>query len=228
MIGDAGRVHRLVVEAMSGGAPAGALAIHRRLAEAWGCGTAAEGLRRALVLLADHELNASTFATRVTVSTGASLAAGLLSGMATLTGPLHGGAAAAARAFVAQAAKDGPEATVAGYLDQGRKIPAFGHPLYPQGDCRAAALLQAVPPPAAYERLRQAVEAMTGELPNIDFALAVLGARLRLPAEAAFTLFAVARSVGWLAHAMEQAEAGTLIRPRADYVGPLAAAAGGR
>lgn len=198
----------------------GALPLHRRVAGAWGRPRAAEPVRRALVLLADHELNASTFATRVAVSTGASLAAGLLAGLATLSGPLHGAASAGVQALAESAARHGAEAAVRACLAEGRSLPAFGHRLYPDGDCRAAALLEGLELPPVYTELRAAAEAATGEAPNVDFALAALARSFALPAEAPLLLFALARSVGWLAHALEQAETGELIRPRAHYVGP--------
>ena len=199
--------------------------IHRRLADQWGCGAAgADAVRRALVLLADHELNASTFAARVTASTGASLAASVLAGLCALSGPLHGGAALQVHALVAEAQRSGAEPAVRTWLAQGRPIPGFGHPLYPGGDPRALALLRVLRPPPHMRTLAQTVEAIVGEQPNIDFALAVLVHALRLPHDAAFILFLVARCAGWLAHALEQLASGYLIRPRARYIGtPVAA-----
>lgn len=196
------------------------LALHQRLAKAWGCDEASDVLRRALVLLADHELNASTFAARVTVSTGASLAAGVLAGLATLTGPLHGRAAAGVRELLDAARSQGADAAVRDRLAQGRPMAGFGHPLYPAGDPRATALLQRLAVPPELEQIRDAVEDLVGERPNIDFALAALTTTYRLPQEAPLVLFALARSVGWLAHALEQVTTGRLIRPRARYVGP--------
>lgn len=215
-----------LVAALAGallGAPAAeeeGAALHERVARAWGRPQAAEPIRRALVLLADHELNASTFATRVAVSSGASLAAGLLAGLAALSGPLHGAASAAVQALAESAQRLGPEAAVRACLAEGRSLPAFGHRLYPEGDCRAAALLERLELPPAYAGLRTAAEAATGEAPNIDFALAALAEIWALPRQAPLLIFALARSIGWLAHALEQAEAGGLIRPRAHYVGP--------
>lgn len=173
----------------------------------------------ALCLLADHELNASTFAARVTISTGASLSAGVLSGLATLTGPLHGRAAMTLLPMVSAVGAVGAEAAVRARLRQGLDFPAFGHPLYVHGDPRAHALLGRLAVPSAYAGLALWVERLAGERPNIDFALAALTASHRLPAEAPLVLFAIGRCVGWLAHALEQAESGHLIRPRARYVG---------
>src|SRR5690606_11460778 len=123
---DAASLFHALAGSLTGPAGSGK-AIHCRLATAWGRPDAADLLRRALVLLADHELNASTFAARVAVSTGASLAAGTLAGLCTLTGPNHGGAAAELQALVREAERSSAEAAVRQWLGQGRRIPAFGH-----------------------------------------------------------------------------------------------------
>ena len=215
---EAAEVLATVADAMLGSSAAAAL--HQRLAKVWGRADASDLIRRSLVLLADHELNASTFATRVTVSTGASLAAGVLGGLATLTGPLHGGAAAGVRELMDAASSQGAEAAIRDRLAQGRPMAGFGHPLYPAGDPRAAALLQRLQVPPGLAEIRDLVEDLVGERPNIDFALAALTETCRLPRQAPLVLFALARSVGWLAHALEQVTTGRLIRPRARYVGP--------
>jgi citrate synthase len=172
------------------------------------------------VLVADHELNASAFAARVAASTGASLAAAALAGLATLSGPRHGGATAAVRTFAAEAEQLGPRPAIANRLVEDRALPGFGHPLYPDDDPRAAALLARFAPPPGLDALRDAVRAATGLAPNIDFALMAACESLGLPPDAPFALFAVARCAGWIAHAIEQGQADTLIRPRARYVGP--------
>ena len=195
-------------------------ALHNRAAANWHRPDAADVLRRALVLLADHELNASTFATRVAVSTGAPLAAGVLSGLSTLTGPLHGRASLGVLELVAGVHRAGAEVTVRDWLSQGRPIAGFGHPLYPLGDPRAAALLQRFSLPTEYAELRGVVEEAIGERPNVDFALAALTKVFNLPQEAPLILFALGRCAGWLAHALEQVTTGHPIRPRARYVGP--------
>jgi citrate synthase len=195
--------------------------IHVRLARAWNAGPAgAEQIRATLVLLADHELNASTFAARVTASTGASLAASALAGFCALSGPLHGGIAPRVEAFVAEAGRVGAEAAVSARLAQGAYIPGFGHPLYPGGDPRARAMLAAFTPPPAFEAVRMAAETLTGAVANVDYTLTALVEALALPGDAALLLFAIARCAGWLAHALEQLQTGQLIRPRARYIGP--------
>jgi len=194
-------------------------AIHARLGRAW---RAPRGqwdvIRRALVLLADHELNASTFAARVAASTGASLAASVLAGLSALSGPFHGRMAERVEAFAADAAATSPVRALA--RRGGGPVPGFGHALYPEGDPRAEALLAAFETPLALATLRRVVEGETGVKPNIDFALVAMRQALGLPPEAPFALFATARTAGWLAHAIEQIQTGAVIRPRARYVGP--------
>lgn len=209
----------LMADAAAGAASPGP--IHKRLAAAWGLDAAqADLVRRAMVLLLDHELNPSTFAARVAASTGGSLAAAALAGLSALSGPLHGAAVEGVAAFLSEAQRLGPEAAVRARLDEGRRIPGFGHPLYPGGDPRAAALLAALDTPAPIAEVRAVVARETGEAANIDFAIAAIAAQAGLPADAPFAIFAVARAVGWLGHAIEQIETGRLIRPRARYVGP--------
>lgn len=212
--------------ARSVGTAADAGPISARLARAWGADAHEDLIRRALVLMADNELNASTFATRVAISTGASLAAGVLAGFTTLTGPRHGGAAQEFAALAARARSGDAATAVAAWLASKRPLPAFGHPLYSEGDPRAQALLKHLSKIEPYEALAREAERQAGELPNIDYALSVLTAACGVPEDAPFILFAVGRCVGWLAHALEQVQANRLIRPRARYTGPAAINAG--
>lgn len=196
--------------------------IHNRLALAWGLGPGGPGadlIRRILVLLADHELNPSAFTARVAASTGASLSASALAGLAALSGPRHGGAPAAIRMLAAEAEQMGPRAAITARLAEDRALPGFGHQLYPERDPRAEALLERFDPPPPLVELAAAVEAFTGLRPNIDFALVALSDALKLPLDAPFALFATARCAGWIAHAIEQVQSGGLIRPRARYTG---------
>jgi citrate synthase len=203
------------------GLPGTGKPMHARLAWHWGQdATRADLLRRALVLLADHELNASTFAVRVAASTGAPIAACLLAGLATLTGPRHGGAGAALAMLIERAERHGTRDALDQWLGLGLPVPGFGHQLYPEGDVRAQALLAHLPPDPLLGTLAEAVAAATGALPNVDYALASLQRHLALPADAPFVIFALGRSIGWVAHAIEQVASGTLIRPRARYEGP--------
>jgi citrate synthase len=117
-------------------------------------------------------------------------------------------------------------AAIRARLQRGESIDGFGHPLYPDGDPRAAALLDllhASSAPSAelaflHAFARAAADAGRGH-PNLDFALASVGRVLRLPPGAALAVFAVGRTIGWIGHAIEQYATGQLIRPRARYVG---------
>ncbi|MET0208274.1 MAG: citrate/2-methylcitrate synthase, partial [Burkholderiaceae bacterium] len=173
-------------------------------------------------LMADHEMTSSAFSSRITASTGASLSACLLSGLTTFSGPLHGDASGRVRMLFDEVDRDGVEAVVDRYLSTAMPVPGFGHHIYPEGDPRAAALLAELKPSAAIGRLVERTIALTGLLPNMDTALAVLVTRHKLPADAGFALFAIARSVGLLAHSMEQLSVPSMIRPRGRYTGPAA------
>ncbi|MBN9559482.1 MAG: citrate synthase [Alphaproteobacteria bacterium] len=217
---DGASLLRAIVACMLGTRP-DAAPIHAQVARAWRLDRAGADLVRAtLVLLADHELNASTFAARVVASTGASLNACVSAGLAALSGPLHGGATALAELLLEEAEQTGDApATVEARLRRGERIPAFGHPLYPDQDPRADFLLQRLPKDAMRDALIAAVDDIVGQPPNVDFALASLRRALHLPPGSGLVLFAVARSVGWIAHALEQNAEKKLIRPRAEYVG---------
>lgn len=102
---------------------------------------------------------------------------------------------------------------------RGDHIAGWSHPLYPDGDVRAKNLLAALKPRAPIARALRALEQETGDKPNCDAALAAMTRELGLPDEATFSVFALARMTGWLAHAMEQRETGRIIRPRARYTG---------
>lgn len=209
----------------------GAQPIHRVMVTNWRKDEAglSELVRCALVLCADHELNASSFATRVAASTGASLHAAACAGLATLSGPHHGGAAARAHAFIQDMLRERkPIDRVRERLRRGEALPGFGHPLYPEGDPRAAVLLDALhatrPRPvklSSIERLVETVQAQCGRRPNLDLALAAIATTYELSADVALAIFAAGRMAGWLAHALEQQESGSLIRPRANYVGRM-------
>src|SRR5215472_5476795 len=203
--------------------------IHRQLATAWGLEEAgAEILRRCLVLIADHELNASTFVARCVASTGATPYAVVSAALGALSGRRHGGASARAEALFAEIVRGGdPMVIMAGRLARGEDLPAYGQFLYPNGDPRAAAILAAIvrTVPEARDLIEAAASAgtrLTGRHPNVDFALAATATGLALPQNSALALFVVGRTAGWIAHAIEQYESGILIRPRARYVGPRA------
>jgi citrate synthase len=202
------------------------LPVHAQLAAAWGLDAAgADLVRRALVLLADHELNASTFVARCIASTGATPYAAVAGALAALSGRRHGGASAQAEAMFRELGDTAePLPAMAARLARGETLPGLGQPLYPQGDPRALAIIEALRaarPEAGTRVAKAAVAAMelTGQSPNVDFALGGMTTALGLEPGAALAIFLVARSVGWIAHAIEQYESGVLIRPRARYTG---------
>lgn len=216
--------------------PSGTFA--ERLARAWvpdakaNVKNAARLLDAALIACADHELNVSAFTARCVASADAPPWQVVMAGLAALLGNKHGGHTRRADALMAEiAAMKGDVAkntriVLMSRLKDGRRLPGFGHPLYPQGDPRAALLLELAASggtrPAAIALSRQVArtaESLGVEKPNVDFGLATLGHALGLPAGSSFALFALGRTVGWVAHAMEQYALDTLIRPRARYVG---------
>ncbi|SEB07788.1 citrate synthase [Variovorax sp. YR216] len=202
------------------GAQPGTQPLHRRFATGWRQpARVAEVLRVAMVLMVDHELTSSAFVARIAASTGASLAACLLAGLTTLSGPLHGDASGRVRALFGEVERLGEDAVLGHYLSTGLPLPGFGHHIYPEGDPRAAALFAMFEPPEAISRFIEKAQALTGLKPNIDLALAALVARMRLPQDSAFGLQATARSIGLLAHSLEQLSAPQVIRPRGRYVG---------
>ncbi len=203
------------------GAPPTAAPMHRQLAEAWGLDDAgADLVRMALVVCADHELNVSGFTARCIASAGASLRAAVIGGLAALSGARHGGTTARVETFCRSLDDGDLTSQIRRRLAAGEALPGFGHPLYPNGDARAAALLARILPRFPHAKsLVTAAEHLTGSAPNIDFALVMLRRFLNLPEGAAFCLFALGRSAGWIAHAMEQRATGQLIRPRAVYTG---------
>jgi citrate synthase len=179
----------------------------------------------ALVLCADHELNASTFAARVAASTGADLQACLVAALATFLGPRHGSASQAVETLLDEVGRPArAEAMVRARTTRGDGMPGFGHPLYPAGDPRATVLLDLVGEARA-PRLRTlaaviaATTQLRGERPNIDAALVAAGIALGLPRGAGVALFAVGRTAGWVAHVLEQRESPAVLRPRARYLG---------
>ena len=184
-------------------------------------------LRAALVLLADHELAASTLAARVAASVRADPYAAAIAGLGAMSGPLHGGASLGAEYLLAEAAGGvDPRDLIGLRLRRGERIPGFGHMVYRPTDARATALLdriRAAAPRSPAVRLGDAVLAEVRRRrvpePNVDFALAVLSRVAGMPIGAGEAVFAVARTAGWLAHALEEYENPTRLRLRSVYVG---------
>ncbi len=226
------RILRLLAAAVSG-EPVSALPVHEQLATAWRVPRAhAPLIRAALVLSADHEFNASAFAARVVASTGANLYGSTMAGLAAINGPRHGGLTRRVASLFDDLGKvTDLEDELARSLRADPALPGFGHQLYPDGDVRAATLfavmrefLPASRELAFAERLATAAERLSGRKPNLDFATVTVERVLGLPKDSALALFLLGRTVGWIAHALEQAGRGGLIRPRARYTGPVPAA----
>jgi citrate synthase len=216
---DATLLLKLMARQIAGVATDPKLPIHRQLARAWKVqGDGEDLIRRALVLCADHELNASTYAVRVVASTRASLAASILAGLGALSWPLHGGLTNRVGALMKDRTfrRDPEKALGKLYAEKGW-VPGFGHRLYPDGDPRGRVLIEASKPCLEWQRFVAAGFELTGEGPTIDVGNALLQDKLRLPEGAGFGIFALGRTVGWIAHALEQRREGTLIRPRAEF-----------
>ena len=168
-------------------------------------------LNAALVLLADHELAISTLAARVAASGRADPYAIVLAGLGALAGPLHGGASTRAFDVLATAQRDGPERALAHSLATHRHVPGFGHRVYAGGDPRAGVLMNLVRlayPGHATLTVADRLVAITRRRaqvePNVDFALAVFAHAAGMPADAGETVFTIARTAGWIAHALEE------------------------
>jgi citrate synthase len=186
-------------------------------------------LDAALALLIDHDLAASTLAVRVAASARAHPYAVVSAGLGALEGPLHGAASGLAHRFLVEVLERGAAApVVADHLRTGQPVPGLGHRLYSGDDPRARMLfrlLEAVPMAApALAAARDVVETAARHTPlhaNVDLALAVLSVASAMPAEAGETVFAVARTAGWIAHALEEyAEPPLRMRPVGHYDGP--------
>jgi citrate synthase len=191
---------------------------------------AVNAVESALVLLADHELNPSSFAARIPASVGAPLPASMAAAIATLSGPMHGGESERVAAMIDEA--ESPEMATVVVRDRvrrGDQVPGFGHSLYPVlGDPRAEPLLrmanELAPTNQRVRTVNAFMEAMSlagGPRPSLDLGLVALCAALRLPAGSSVALFAAGRIAGWIAHALEQRAAGFSLRPRARYTGPV-------
>jgi citrate synthase len=213
---------------LAAGSGRGAETVDATLASAWGMPRAADLIRAALILCADHELNVSTFTARCVASAGASPYNVAIAGLAALEGTKHGGATARVDAsWDSLRQTTDLRAALAERLRRGEVIEGFGHPLYRSGDPRASLLLARLPKgkTATFAReLAAAAKAVIGEAPTVDFALVALTRALGLPSGSALTLFAIGRTIGWIGHAIEQYEANAIIRPRAKYVGATPAA----
>lgn len=210
----------------------------KSLAAAFACATHARrgadvlaAIDAALVLSSDHELNASTFAARIAASAGADLYACIAAGLATLSGPRHGGACDRVEALVRETGEPRHAARVVRERTQrGDAVPGFtGHPLYPLGDPRTPplfALARRLSKRARGPSLRaartllalvSAVERAGGEAPALDVGLVAVALASGMRPGSAAALFGVGRTAGWIAHVLEQRESPALLRPRARF-----------
>ncbi len=192
---------------------------------------AVQAMDKALVLHADHELNASTFAARVTVATLSDIYSGVTSAIGTLKGPLHGGANEAVMAMLEEIGTvENVEPYITDKLKNKEKIMGIGHRVYKTGDPRAKHLkemsreLGKVTGNMKWYDMSVKVEALVANLiglkPNVDFYSASVYTSLDIPRDLFTPIFAISRMSGWTAHILEQYEDNRLIRPRAEYTGP--------
>jgi citrate synthase len=221
-----GRILRLMAGVAAGETASG---VAETLARGWSARDAGSThlIDAALVLCADHELPVSTFVARCVASSEATPYAAVVAGLSAMGGVKHGGQVELVEAFVREAElAGGARQAIAGRLRRGERIPGFGHSLYPAGDPRGAELLRLAtvarpgsPDLALCAAVAEEVLRVIGERPTVDFGLVTLSRALGLPQGAAVALFALGRTVGWIGHAIEQYQSGSLIRPRARYVG---------
>ncbi len=197
--------------------------------------TAIKAFDVALVLHADHELNASTFAARVAAATLTDIYSAVVAAIGALKGPLHGGANAEVMKLLLElgqtATGERVDEVIRGKLARKEKIPGFGHRVYTTEDPRATHLRQMSQDlgkragSTAWFDMSQRIEALVkGEKklnPNVDFYSASTYYTLGIPVDLYTPIFAVSRMSGWTAHVLEQYANNRLIRPRADYTGPV-------
>ncbi|GAB7036322.1 MULTISPECIES: citrate synthase [Catenuloplanes] len=221
-------IHTMVAALPERAGPAGdglAALLWSRLTATAPSGADVSALNAALVLLADHDLAASTFAARVAASTRAHPYAVVGAGLAAMDGPLHGAASGLAAEMLRAAIDSGdPLGAIADRLRTGGGVPGFGHPLYPEGDPRAAVLLGLLPADSAeataVAAIATAMHRRAGVAPNIDLALAAFTLRHDMADDAGEAIFAVARTAGWIAHAIEEyADQPSRFRPSGRYAG---------
>lgn len=189
-----------------------------------------KALDTALVLHADHELNASTFAGRVTVATLSDIYSGVTSAIGALKGPLHGGANEAVMKMLEEIGSlEAVEPFIAGKLERREKIMGFGHRVYKNGDPRAKHLMKMSHELGTMKdntmlydmsvKIEELITSQKGLKPNVDFYSASVYTQLGIERELFTPIFAISRTSGWTAHILEQYEDNRIIRPRAEYTG---------
>lgn len=191
-----------------------------------------KALDQYLIMLADHGLNASTFAARVTISTQSDIYSAVTSALGTLKGDLHGSAnQRAMEMFLQVGSPKKAESYVQGLFQQKKKIMGFGHRIYKKQDPRAPQfreIAERLCRGTEHEKwfeialaIERAVEKEKPIPPNVDFYSSLVLYILGIPVDFFTTIFAMSRVAGWTAHVLEQVEDNRLIRPEADYTGPL-------
>lgn len=193
-------------------------------------------LEQYLILTVDHGLNASTFTARTVTSTGADLGAVVVAALGALSGPLHGGAPSLALEMLDEIAiPERAEPWVRGQLARGQRIMGFGHRIYRTEDpratlLRASALQLDTPTAALATHVEEVVRRVLDEVRsgreldvNVEYWAAVVLDAIGLPRSLFTPTFALARSIGWVAHALEQMQGNRIVRPTARYIGPASA-----
>jgi len=184
-------------------------------------------LSAALIFCADHELNVSALTARVVASAESNPYEVVLASLGAMQGFKHGGGTARVEALLDSIRTTKQvDQVLSDRLRRGESIPGFGHPLYPKGDPRGRLLMQLISqnfPKSSTLTLIQTVAERASEIlnsaPTIDYALVALTRTLNLPDGSALAIFAMGRTIGWIGHAIEQYQLGSLIRPRAQYIG---------
>ncbi len=186
-----------------------------------------ELLDAALGLLADHELASSTLAARLAAMVRADVYEVVGAGLNVIGGMRHGGASLAIESTLHDAGRYGVARALSGRVGDGRTLDGFGHTLYPDGDPRARALLGQLPTIDAPGDRLSTVDAVLAAMtargaaePNVDVALAAMSFCADMAPGSGEAIFAIARTAGWIAHALEQYDQPTFMRARVDYVGP--------
>ena len=215
---DTASVLNEAVDAVAGPGPR--LHFHQRLARGWKVlERDAHLIRRALVLSADHDLDAAVLTTRAAAGGGAPMAGAALAGITTLAGSSLAIEVASVSAWLFEARRD-PAAAVRRRFETEGTVPGFGPSDWPEGDPRAPALLSAADLPTDLAAVLHQGRAVSGGEPGLALALALVARRLDLPREGASDLLMIGRLTGLLAHALDQAIDGSPIRARLRYVGP--------
>lgn len=215
---EAASVLNEAVDAVAGPGPR--LHFHQRLARGWKVlERDAHLIRRALVLSADHELDAAVLASRAAAGGGAPMAGAALAGITTVAGSRLAMEVGSVSAWLFEARRDPATAVRRRFEAEGR-VPGFGAADWPEGDPRAAALLGATDLPTDLAAVLYQGRDVSGREPDLALALALVARRLDLPREGASDLLMIGRLTGLLAHALDQAIDGSPIRARLRYVGP--------